>query len=209
MVVLSLRPRFAEAILAGDKTVELRRTVPKIVVPTRALLYAATPVRALIGTCIVTDVVAADLADLWAGARAEDRAAPPRVPAVFRGSGCGCRADAGRSSALQPGDSSRRLAGQAAGLPSSAELRLRRRPDRRPTPPNGRLTPARPEAETLGPPVSDRSALSSRATASRIPYETGRPLAAVACLDLFERLGIRDSSAAPSTTWPIPLWRLA
>ena len=38
MVVLSLRPRFAEAILAGDKTVELRRTVPKIVVPTRALL---------------------------------------------------------------------------------------------------------------------------------------------------------------------------
>lgn len=65
MVVLSLRPRFAEAILAGDKTVELRRTVPKIVVPTRALLYAATPVRALLGTCIITDVVAADLAILW------------------------------------------------------------------------------------------------------------------------------------------------
>lgn len=65
MVVLSLKPRFAEAILAGAKTVELRRTVPKIVVPTRALLYAATPVRALLGTCIVTGVASADLAVLW------------------------------------------------------------------------------------------------------------------------------------------------
>ena len=65
MVVLSLKPRFAEAILAGVKTVELRRTVPKIVVPTQALLYAVTPARALLGTCVVTDVVSAELDDLW------------------------------------------------------------------------------------------------------------------------------------------------
>jgi len=65
MVVLSLKPRFAEAILAGAKTVELRRTEPRIVVPTRALLYASTPVRALVGTCIVTSVITADLATLW------------------------------------------------------------------------------------------------------------------------------------------------
>ena len=56
MVILSLKPRFAEAILAGVKTVELRRTELKIVVPTRALLYAASPVRALLGTCIITSV---------------------------------------------------------------------------------------------------------------------------------------------------------
>ncbi|MCQ3806139.1 MAG: ASCH domain-containing protein [Acidimicrobiaceae bacterium] len=65
MVVLSLKPRFAEAILAGAKTVELRRTVPKIVVPTRALLYAASPVRALVGTCVITSVRSAGLAALW------------------------------------------------------------------------------------------------------------------------------------------------
>ena len=65
MVVLSLKPRFAEAILAGVKIVELRRTVPKIVVPTRALLYAAAPVRALLGTCIITSVQRLDLAALW------------------------------------------------------------------------------------------------------------------------------------------------
>jgi predicted transcriptional regulator len=73
MIVLSLKPRFAEAILAGTKTVELRRTTPKIEVPTRALLYASTPVRALLGTCIITSVNSADLADLWRnyGPRAE------------------------------------------------------------------------------------------------------------------------------------------
>ena len=65
MVVLSLKPRFAEAILAGVKTVELRRTRPKIVVPTRTLLYAASPARALLSTCIITSVRSTDLAALW------------------------------------------------------------------------------------------------------------------------------------------------
>ncbi|MCY3922165.1 MAG: ASCH domain-containing protein [Chloroflexi bacterium] len=73
MIVLSLKPRFAEAILAGTKTVELRRTTPKIEIPTRALLYASTPVRALLGTCIITDVRTANLTALWReyGSRSE------------------------------------------------------------------------------------------------------------------------------------------
>ena len=65
MMILSLRPRFAEAILSGLKTVELRRTEPKIRVPTLALIYASTPVRALLGTCVVTSVESGHLAALW------------------------------------------------------------------------------------------------------------------------------------------------
>ena len=65
MMILSLRPRFAEAILSGAKTVELRRTEPKIRVPTLALIYASTPVRALLGTCVVTSVESDCLAALW------------------------------------------------------------------------------------------------------------------------------------------------
>ena len=65
MIVLPLKPRFAEAILTGEKTVELRRAEPKIVVPTRALIYATSPVRALVGTCIVTSVETDRLANLW------------------------------------------------------------------------------------------------------------------------------------------------
>ena len=37
-LVLSLKPRFAEAILAGTKTVEVRRVMPRITIPTLALL---------------------------------------------------------------------------------------------------------------------------------------------------------------------------
>ena len=65
MLILSLKPRFAEAILSGAKTVELRRVEPKITVPTRALVYATTPWRAMLGTCIVTAVVSDHLATLW------------------------------------------------------------------------------------------------------------------------------------------------
>ena len=65
MMILSLRPRFADAILSGVKTVELRRTEPKIRVPTLALIYASTPVRALLGTCVVTSVESDHLAALW------------------------------------------------------------------------------------------------------------------------------------------------
>ena len=65
MMVLSLRPRFADAILSGVKTVELRRTEPKIRVPTLALIYASTPVRALLGTCVVTSVESGRLSALW------------------------------------------------------------------------------------------------------------------------------------------------
>ena len=64
MIVLSLKPRFADGVLTGAKTVELRRAEPKIVVPTRGLIYSTSPVRALVGTCIVTRVETDRLADL-------------------------------------------------------------------------------------------------------------------------------------------------
>ncbi|MCY3559628.1 MAG: ASCH domain-containing protein [bacterium] len=65
MMILSLRPRFADAILSGVKTVELRRTEPGIRVPTLAFVYASTPVRALLGTCVVTSVESGHLGALW------------------------------------------------------------------------------------------------------------------------------------------------
>ena len=65
MMILSLRPRFADAILSGAKTVELCRTEPKIRVPTLAFVYASTPVRALLGTCVVTSVESGHLGALW------------------------------------------------------------------------------------------------------------------------------------------------
>ena len=63
--MLSLKPRFAEAILSGRKTVEVRRVMPRITVPTLALLYASGPARSLVGTCVVSNVVRHPVQELW------------------------------------------------------------------------------------------------------------------------------------------------
>ncbi len=61
----ALKPRFAEAILAEKKTVELRRVMPRITIPTLALLYATGPERSLVGTCIVHSVARLPSDELW------------------------------------------------------------------------------------------------------------------------------------------------
>jgi predicted transcriptional regulator len=63
---LSIKPRFATEILEGRKTVELRRTRPRgardgsVVV-----VYASSPLRAVIGTFEVDKVVSACPDSLW------------------------------------------------------------------------------------------------------------------------------------------------
>jgi predicted transcriptional regulator len=49
IALLSVRPRFAEALLDGSKTVEIRRRRAHIASGSVCLLYASSPVRALVG----------------------------------------------------------------------------------------------------------------------------------------------------------------
>ena len=83
MIVLSLKPRFAEAILAGTKTVELRRTGPRIVVadpgPHLCHIAGASTRRNLHRDgCPVRQAGSS-----VAGIRLKNRAEPPRVPPVL------------------------------------------------------------------------------------------------------------------------------
>ncbi|WP_175506743.1 ASCH domain-containing protein [Bosea sp. CRIB-10] len=55
--IISIRPNFAEAILSGGKTVELRRRVPPIGVGTRLWIYATKPTGAVVGSAIVKKIV--------------------------------------------------------------------------------------------------------------------------------------------------------
>lgn len=64
-LLLSVKPRFAESILSGAKTIELRRTRPRLELPTEALLYASSPTMALVGSCRVDAVVAMSPTALW------------------------------------------------------------------------------------------------------------------------------------------------
>lgn len=53
--LLSVRPRFAEALLDGSKTVEIRRRRAHIASGALCLVYASSPVRALVGAIRVRE----------------------------------------------------------------------------------------------------------------------------------------------------------
>ncbi len=88
-LVLSLKPRFAEAILAGSKTVEVRRVMPRIIVPTLALLYASGSARALVGTCVVRSVARYPADELWQLHGAGTALSRPEFDAYLQGRDCG------------------------------------------------------------------------------------------------------------------------
>ena len=56
VLLLSLRPRFANAILDGTKTVELRRRPINALPGTRVILYSTAPVMAIVGTAYLRKV---------------------------------------------------------------------------------------------------------------------------------------------------------
>lgn len=65
MLLLSIQPRFADAILAGTKTVELRRQVPRVAPGDEVLVYSTIPTGAVIGLFTVEEVVKMPLRELW------------------------------------------------------------------------------------------------------------------------------------------------
>ena len=65
-VVLSIKPIYSEKILAGHKTVELRRRFP-VSAPSGALayIYSTSPVKAMVGTASIRDVLKFPVLDIW------------------------------------------------------------------------------------------------------------------------------------------------
>ncbi|MEU9663606.1 ASCH domain-containing protein [Streptomyces chartreusis] len=64
-LLLSLHPRFATAILTGEKTVELRRQRVAVPPGTPVIIYATSPVMALTGTARLTGVDTAAPGQIW------------------------------------------------------------------------------------------------------------------------------------------------
>ena len=65
-VVLSIRPKFAGRIMAGEKTVELRRRFP-VSAPkgTIAYIYSTSPERAMVGHAEISGVHKLDMQEIW------------------------------------------------------------------------------------------------------------------------------------------------
>jgi len=64
-VLLSLRPRFAQALLDESKLVELRRGSCRIPAESTCLVYASSPVQAVLGIIVVTKTLAGAPLDIW------------------------------------------------------------------------------------------------------------------------------------------------
>jgi predicted transcriptional regulator len=63
--IISIHPKFANAILAGTKTVELRRRIPPVMIGTRLWIYATQPVGAVIGTATIEAIVRGTPEVIW------------------------------------------------------------------------------------------------------------------------------------------------
>ncbi|MBX3577654.1 MAG: ASCH domain-containing protein [Rhizobiaceae bacterium] len=63
--IISIRPHFAEAILSGRKTVELRRRIPPIEVGARLWIYATRPIGSIVGVVIIDTIFRGTPQAVW------------------------------------------------------------------------------------------------------------------------------------------------
>jgi predicted transcriptional regulator len=64
-VLISIRPSFAQLIIDGTKTIELRRRFPELTPGTIVVLYVTKPLGAAIGIASVQSTTAARVGALW------------------------------------------------------------------------------------------------------------------------------------------------
>ena len=69
VLVLSVRPRFAEAIVDGLKTIEVRRQKPNVQPGTLGLVYSSSPVQAVVGFFRVDRIFSGAPEELWVAAQ--------------------------------------------------------------------------------------------------------------------------------------------
>ena len=66
LVLISVKPKYAEKILIGEKTVELRKSSPlRAKKGTNLLIYVTSPVKELRGICKIENIYKSTPIDLW------------------------------------------------------------------------------------------------------------------------------------------------
>jgi len=89
ILLLSIRPQYAEKIFGGTKTVELRRVRPRVEEGDRVLVYVSSPVKALVGVFRVNQVVERSPQELWGVVRREAGIEREAFEAYYDGASAG------------------------------------------------------------------------------------------------------------------------
>lgn len=66
VLLLSIRPRYAESILNGTKLAEIRRQRLNVQPGTPVIIYATQPIAAVVGSARIAEVCQGAPADVWA-----------------------------------------------------------------------------------------------------------------------------------------------
>lgn len=64
-VLLSIKPKYAEMILSGDKKYEFRRAIFKSKSVKKVVIYASSPISKVIGEFEIDHILSLDIAELW------------------------------------------------------------------------------------------------------------------------------------------------
>jgi len=83
--IISIHPTYADAILAGTKTIELRRRTPELRSGTRLWIYATRPTGAVVGYVTVQEVAKAHPTTIWKKHRAGTGVDHASFKAYFNG----------------------------------------------------------------------------------------------------------------------------
>ena len=64
-ILMSIQPRYAELLLNGEKEIEFRKRFAELEPGTKVVLYASSPVCAVVGICEVEEIRVLPLDELW------------------------------------------------------------------------------------------------------------------------------------------------
>ncbi|MXX92969.1 MAG: ASCH domain-containing protein [Chloroflexi bacterium] len=88
-LVLSVKPKFAEAIVDGRKTIEIRRQKPNVKPGTLGFVYSSSPTQAVVGSFRVDRVFSTTPEELWVEAEAHAEISKRDFDDYFAGVGIG------------------------------------------------------------------------------------------------------------------------
>ena len=86
-LLLSLKPRFAELVFMGEKTVELRRRIASTMTGREVFIYVSSPVRMIRGGFRVADVWSSDPETVWGEVASRAGVAKAEYDAYYEGCG--------------------------------------------------------------------------------------------------------------------------
>jgi predicted transcriptional regulator len=88
-ILLSIKPQYADLILSGEKTAELRRVRPDLESGDMVILYASSPVSAIVGAFTVQDVREDEVETLWQAVGSQSFVSKPEFSSYFSGKDAG------------------------------------------------------------------------------------------------------------------------